>query len=49
LQIKTDPKLIEHQAPLIHRIGFGSCGSQELPQPVLDLAVSKNPDLFIWL
>jgi alkaline phosphatase D len=46
---ETDPLLIEHFAPLIHRIAFGSCGSQDQPQPVLDLAVSQKPDLFIWL
>ena len=48
-KIEADPKLIEHQAPLIHRIAFGSCGSQDHPQPVLDLAVRQKPDLFIWL
>lgn len=48
-KIETDPVRIEHQAPLIHRLAFGSCGSQDQPQPVLDLAVAQKPDLFIWL
>ncbi len=36
-------------AGLPSRIAFGSCGSQEKPQPVLRTVVSKNPDLFIYL
>jgi alkaline phosphatase D len=31
------------------RIAFGSCGSQEQPMPVLDTALARRPDLFIWL
>jgi len=40
---------IEHQNKLISRIAFGSCGDQDIPQPVLDLAAAQHPDLFIWL
>jgi len=39
----------EHVAPLISKIAFGSCGHESEPQPVLNLAANKNPDLFIWL
>lgn len=46
---KTDSALIEHSSPLISRIAFGSCGSQDHPQPVLNLAVDQKPDLFVWL
>lgn len=31
------------------RIAFGSCGNQDVRQPVLDVAVSYQPDLFIFL
>lgn len=36
-------------APLVSRIAFGSCGSQDHPQPVLDTALGHHPELFIWL
>lgn len=39
----------EHEGPLISKIAFGSCGSQDLPQPILNLAADQSPDLFIWL
>lgn len=35
--------------PLVSRIAFGSCGSQDRPQPVLDLVRQHNPDLFVYL
>lgn len=31
------------------RIAFGSCGSQDKPQPVLQTVVQRQPDLFIYL
>jgi alkaline phosphatase D len=31
------------------RIAFGSCGSQDRPMPILDTALSRKPDLFVWL
>ena len=31
------------------RIAFGSCGHQDLPQPVLRLAADQNPDAFVFL
>lgn len=39
----------EHQYPLISRIAFGSCGHQDRPQPVLSLAASRKPDVFVFL
>lgn len=41
--------LHEHQGNLISSIAFGSCGHQDIDQPVLSLAASKNPDLFVFL
>lgn len=35
--------------PKITKIAFGSCGNQDTPQPVLDVAVSYKPDLFVFL
>lgn len=41
---------VEQEAPSqITTIAFGSCGKQDRPQPVLTLAASKSPDLFIFL
>lgn len=34
---------------LPQKIAFGSCAHQDLPQPILDSAAAKRPDLFIWL
>ncbi len=39
----------EHTHRLISKIAFGSCGHQDKPQPVLGLAASKKPDVFIFL
>ena len=35
--------------PPISRIGFGSCASQERPQPIWDAVLAQSPDLFIML
>jgi alkaline phosphatase D len=35
--------------PLVTKIAFGSCGHQDQPQPVLQLATSYKPDVFIFL
>jgi alkaline phosphatase D len=35
--------------PASTRIAFGSCMHEELPKPVLDLAVASAPDLFVFL
>ncbi|MBL7826604.1 MAG: alkaline phosphatase family protein [Saprospiraceae bacterium] len=35
--------------PLISRIAFGSCGSQDKPQPILDSAAAHRPEVFVWL
>ncbi len=34
---------------LVTKIAFGSCASQDEPQPVLNTIISKQPDLFIYL
>jgi Phosphodiesterase/alkaline phosphatase D len=34
---------------LPRHIAFGSCGHQDRPQPILDSAAAKKPDLFVWL
>lgn len=34
---------------LPRRIAFGSCAHQDQPQPVLDLAVARDCDLFVYL
>ncbi len=39
----------EHEHPLISTIAFGSCGKQDKPQPILSLAASKKPDVFVFL
>lgn len=36
-------------SPLISRIAFGSCGHQDLPQPILDTVVVHKPDVFVFL
>lgn len=36
-------------APLISKIAFGSCGSQDKSQPILDSVIRHKPDLFVWL
>ncbi len=35
--------------PQVTRIAFGSCGHQDLPQPVLRLAAAQQPDAFVFL
>ncbi len=35
--------------PLISRIAFGSCGTQDEPQGILRTVLEWNPDLFIYL
>lgn len=35
--------------PLVTKIAFGSCASQNEDQPILNTIVSKHPDLFIYL
>jgi alkaline phosphatase D len=34
---------------VVTKIAFGSCASQSEPQPTLDVALAKDPDLFIYL
>lgn len=33
----------------ITTIAFGSCAEQQKPQPVLEVALTRNPDIFIYL
>jgi alkaline phosphatase D len=35
--------------PLVSTIAFGSCASEQQPQPILDLVVKHRPDLFVYL
>src|SRR5262245_27222992 len=35
--------------PPPRRIAFGSCASQEKPQPIWDAVVAARPDLFLFL
>lgn len=39
----------EHTLPLVSKIAFGSCGSQNKPLPILSLAAEKKPDVFVFL
>jgi alkaline phosphatase D len=41
--------LLAQQDPLIQRIAFGSCASQDFPQAVWDPINDAKPDLFIFL
>ncbi|TDH26805.1 alkaline phosphatase family protein [Segetibacter sp. 3557_3] len=35
--------------PLVSKIAFGSCASENKPQPILDLVVKHKPDIFVYL
>ncbi len=35
--------------PAVTKIAFGSCGSQDEPQPVLSLVTEYKPDIFVYL
>lgn len=35
--------------PPLSRIAFGSCASQELPQPIWDAVVASHPELYLFL
>ncbi len=39
----------EHTDSLISKIAFGSCSRQDYPLPVLGLAASQKPDVFVFL
>lgn len=41
-------RLSAEEKPL-HRIAFGSCASQEKPQPIWDAIVAARPELFLFL
>ncbi len=42
-------KSIEQAVALPARIAFGSCAKETKPQPVLDVIVARQPDLFVYL
>uniref|UniRef100_A0A7V2ZKL6 Alkaline phosphatase family protein n=1 Tax=Ignavibacterium album TaxID=591197 RepID=A0A7V2ZKL6_9BACT len=39
----------QHHSGLISTIAFGSCSDEDKDQPILNLIVKHNPDLFIYL
>ena len=48
-QVKHSPLPAPSTNPLISRIAFGSCMSQDRPAPVLRTALEWKPELFIFL
>lgn len=49
LLIGIYPVLSQTPSPLISKIAFGSCASEDHPQPILDLVVKHKPDIFVYL
>ncbi len=49
LFLQLQPLAVVAQEAPIHRIAFGSCASQERPQPIWQAIVATKPDLFIFL
>jgi alkaline phosphatase D len=47
--LSCQPSKDQQQPIPITKIAFGSCASQDKPQPILDVAVSHQPDYFIYL
>ncbi len=47
-QSQDRPQSVNSATP-VTRIAFGSCGNQDRPQPVLDVALLYKPDFFIYL
>lgn len=39
----------QNSSPALQTIAFGSCASQEKPQPVWEAVVNKSPDLFVFV
>ncbi|MDA1232166.1 MAG: hypothetical protein O2856_15435, partial [Planctomycetota bacterium] len=46
---KLPPAPVPAVNPLISRIAFGSCSTQDDPLPILKTVVEWEPDLFIYL
>lgn len=46
---QEDHRPVESVRGLPARLAFGSCGSQDKPQPVLRKGLERRPDLFIYL
>lgn len=46
---KSVPASAEQPAETHFRIAFGSCGHQDKPQPMLDVATALAPDCFVFL
>lgn len=43
------PEEVNATSPTIVKIAFGSCANQDLPQPMLNVAVEKQADVFVYL
>lgn len=43
------PLALAFNPNLINRIAFGSCASQDAPQPIWDSIIGKDPDLFLFI
>lgn len=39
----------EGESKVLERIAFGSCASQEKPQPIWKTVIQKSPDLFVFI
>jgi alkaline phosphatase D len=48
-EAKLPPAAAPAVNPLISRIAFGSCSTQDDPQPILRTVIEWEPDLFIYL
>jgi alkaline phosphatase D len=48
-EAKLPPAAAPAVNPLISRIAFGSCSTQDDPQPILRTVIDWEPDLFIYL
>ncbi|MEO0900151.1 MAG: alkaline phosphatase D family protein [Bacteroidota bacterium] len=46
---ESDANKGDEQGQTVIRLGFGSCASQDKPQPMLDIAADKKLDAFIYL
>jgi alkaline phosphatase D len=48
-EVKSSPQAAPLANPLISRIAFGSCSTQDEPQPILRTVLEWEPELFIYL
>lgn len=50
LIISCSPSFQKEDSPsVLQRIAFGSCASQNKPQPIWETVISKSPDLFLFI